>query len=126
MAFGPRASGEVAEAGGEEEDRAGFGDGGDLIKGEGALGDLGIRNAPSGGVSLLGGGEFVVCGEEGLGIDGGIDGPFVAGVNGEGVVEVRVGEGVLGEERGGEGEGEKGEVRARLAERAGDEGEAHI
>jgi len=75
---------------------------------------------------LLGGGEIAVSGEEVLGIDGGIDGPLVAGVNGERVVEVRVVEGVLGEERGGEGEGEKGEVRARLAERAGDEAEAHV
>ena len=97
-----------------------------MVKGEGAFGDLGIGNAPSLGVGLLGGGEIAVSGEEGLGIDGGIDGPLVAGVNGEGVVEVRVGEGVLGEERGGEGEGEKGEVRALLAERVRDEGEAHV
>ena len=75
---------------------------------------------------MLGGGEIAVSGEEVLGIDGGIDGPLVAGVNGERVVEVRVVEGVLGEERGGEGEGEKGEVRAHLAERAGDEAEAHV
>ena len=68
---------------------------------------------------MLGGGEIAVSGEEGLGIEGGIDGPFVAGANGERVVEVRVVEGVLGEERGGEGEGEKGEVRALLADRQG-------